>query len=110
MYVQMLNEICTWLYALDGIHYSHWLPSKHLSSYLNGTLKFNRHLRMAISSAKKRMLTSLQCLMISSVIQNNKVIKSEGGAINVLHNETALPKWMVVSTEISRTIEEFERA
>ncbi|GBM88638.1 hypothetical protein AVEN_223227-1 [Araneus ventricosus] len=38
--------------------------------------------------------------------QNNKLTKSDGGAIGILDDKNALQKWMVAIPEISRMITE----
>jgi hypothetical protein len=39
--------------------------------------------------------------------QNNKDVKTDGGAVGILDNESALMKWMIGGPEIARLVKDF---
>jgi len=41
--------------------------------------------------------------------QNNKTIKSDGGAVDILGSETALLKWTVACPEIAQMVQGFKQ-
>ena len=95
------------MFALDHTHYSRWLPvfledlkklDKNEAIYQNFLQGFfavsrsNRKFsRMGIDQAHK---------------QNNKIVKVDGGAIEILDDEAALLKWAVAGPIISKMIED----
>ncbi|XP_065670919.1 uncharacterized protein LOC136089121 [Hydra vulgaris] len=109
-YVRMLKQIAPWFFALDLTNYSRWLPV-----FIKTLEELPVRHPYVFEEFKKGHFTSRKTNADFSAMsddqlheQNNKLIKSDGGAINVLHNETALLKWMVAGPEISRMINEFE--
>jgi hypothetical protein len=41
--------------------------------------------------------------------QNNKDVKTDGGAVGILDNESSLMKWMIGGPEIARLVKDFNR-
>ena len=41
--------------------------------------------------------------------QNNKDVKTDGGAVGILDNESSLMKWMIGGLEITRLVKDFNR-
>ena len=42
--------------------------------------------------------------------QNNSIVKGDGGAVGLTQNPAALRRWMLAGPEITRLIQEFEKA
>jgi len=109
--VQMLQELCPWLFALELIHYSRWVPV--LIKTLEDLLM--RHPQV-YDKLRKGHFTSWKTNASFSAIsddhlheQNNKTITGAGGAVDILGSETALLKLMVAGPEIARMVHEFEQ-
>src|SRR6218665_1676936 len=110
LYVVTLKSICPWTFALDAVHYSRWLPvfvrdieelpQRHpgvYAEFIQGRFTSNRTTSPFSSMSDDQFHE-----------QNNKIIKSDGGAIGIFDNESALIKWMVAGPDIARIITEFE--
>jgi hypothetical protein len=41
--------------------------------------------------------------------QNNKDVKTDGGAVGIFDNESSLMKWMIGGPEIARILKDFNR-
>ncbi|ESO08278.1 hypothetical protein HELRODRAFT_184084 [Helobdella robusta] len=111
LFVQMLEELCPWLFALDLIHYSRWLPV-----FIKGLKELPVRHPQVYEAFQKGHFTSRKTNADFSAIsddqlheQNNKLIKGCSGAINNLHNNDALLKWMVAGPEISRMIHDYDQ-
>ena len=110
LFISCLSSICTWMFALDHVHYARWLPVfiNNLSflrdksnlvfdAFLNGFFTVRQSERpfsnMATDQAHE---------------QNNKLVKIDGGAVGILDNEAALLKWPVASPIISEILQDQE--
>jgi len=110
LFVQMLKEICPWFFALDLTHYSRWLPV-----FIRTLEELPVRHPQVYAAFESGHFTSRKTDAAFSAIsddhlheQNNKVIKGDGGAVDILGNKTALLKWMIAGPEISRMVREFE--
>src|SRR6218665_2691212 len=112
LHVVTLKSICPWTFALDAAHYSRWLPvfvrdleelpQRHpgvglYAEFIQGRFTSNRTTSPFSSISDDQFHE-----------QNNKMIKSDGRAIGIFDNESALIKWMVAGPDIARIITEFE--
>ena len=112
LHVVTLKSICPWTFALDAVHYSRWLPvfvrdleelpQRHpgvglYAEFIQGRFTSNRTTSPFSSISDDQFHE-----------QNNKMIKSDGRAIGIFDNESALIKWMVAGPDIARIITEFE--
>lgn len=110
LFIDTLKQICPWLFALDMIHYSRWLPvflkSLHElpvrhpevhSAFMNGHFTSKKTLRRFSAMSDDQLHE-----------QNNKVIKCDGGASAILDNDDALLKWMVSGPHITEMLSDFE--
>ena len=110
MFVQTLEEIVPWVFALDHTNYARWLPIfiqdlKMLSSRHPSIHKEFMEGNFTVRKTRKAFSTIAED---QAHEQNNKIIKIDGGAIGILDNETALLKWMVGGPEIARLVNEFK--
>ena len=103
---QCLEEIVIWMFSLDHFNYARWLPvficdlKKLVAEKGDLCEKFNKGC-FTVKKSKRRF----------SIIgfdhaheQNNKTVKTEGGAIGILDSPGALLKWAVAGPEISRIL------
>ena len=110
MFMDALQQICPWMFALDHVHYARWLPvfvkslkelkTRHPSVYkefMQG--KF-------VTQKSHRPFSSLSDDQVHE--QNNRNVKHDGGAVDILDNPSALMKWMISGPEIARMVTEFE--
>jgi len=110
LYVQMLKDVCPWFFALDQTHYSRWLPV-----FIKTLDELPVRHPQVYESFQKGHFTSRKTDASFSAIssdhlheQNNKLVKGNGGAVDVLANDTALLKWIVAGPEIVRIVRVFE--
>ena len=103
MFVNALDEIAPWMFALDHTNYSRWLPvfiqdmkmlkSKHThvcNQFQKGHFTFKRTNRPFSCMAEDQAHE-----------QNNKNVKTDEGAVVILDGESALMKWMIGGPEIA---------
>ena len=106
MYLDVLTQICPWMFALDHVHYSRWLPV-----FLK-TLKDLevRHPQVHKEFISGKFVTQKSNKPFSSLSddhvheQCNRNVKHDGGAVGLMNNPTALLKWMIAGPEISRMV------
>ena len=106
LYIACLERIVPFCFALDAVNYSRWLsvhirdmkslPSQTLGEFKQGnfTVTKSNHKFSSIAIDHAHEIT-------------NKVIKGNGGAIGMFQNRDMLTRWLVVTPELSRVIEEF---
>ena len=110
LYIESLVKITSWMFALDHIHYSRWLPihirdmvalsEKHpeiVAEFHAGKFVIHK------TSNKFSAMAIDQCHE-----QNNATVKESGGAIGLTTNPLALRRWMVAGPEVERIVVEFE--
>ena len=110
LYVESLTQIVHWMFALDHIHYSRWLPV-HIRDMMQLSKKHPAIL--AEFEAGKFTVHKTRNKFSAMAIdqcheQNNAIIKQSGGAIGLTTNPSALRRWMVAGPEVSRIVTEFE--
>ena len=112
LYIESLQKLITWSFALDKFNYARWLrvhifdlmtmETNHPEVYKNlkkGGFSFqkskNQFSRMALDQVHE---------------QNNRVIKSTGGATDLVNkcDDSALIRWETCGPDIARFITEFE--
>ena len=110
LYMQMLKDVCPWFFALDQTHYSRWLPV-----FIKTLEELPVRHPQVYESFQEGHFTSKKTDASFSAIsddhlheQNNKLVKGDGGAVDILANDTALLKWMVAGPEIARIVRDFE--
>jgi hypothetical protein len=110
LYVQILGQLVPWLFALNHTHYSRWLPV-HIRDMLTLEMKhpdvydkFNAGMFVVQKTEHVFSMIALD----QNHEQENKDIKSEGGAVGLTENPAALRRWMISGPEIAEAIKEFE--
>ena len=103
LFLRSLEDMLPWLKTLDHIHYVRWLPiflhdmknlpTQVLKQFLEGHFtikKTNRNFSaIGIDQAHE---------------QNNKIVKTDGGAIGILDDENALLEWAISGPYISEML------
>ena len=110
LYIETLDQLMPWFFALDHPHYSRWL-SVHLRDMKN--LK-KAHPEVAAQFASGKFVVKKTHRSFSRIAldhaqeQNISVVKGDGGAIGLTENSRHLMRWMVAGPEMARVIGEFE--
>ena len=111
LYVQILGKIVPWMFALDLVNYSRWLPI-HIRDLVN--LK-ERHPSVYAEFEQGKFVVQKSKHLLSKISldhnheQENEMIKGDGGAVGLTESPAALRRWMVAGPEIARAVREFER-
>eukprot|EP00794_Sanderia_malayensis_P013411 gene13411-14786_t len=96
MYVDALEQIIPWIFALDHVHYSRWLPV--FVQDLKDLPTRHKEVHQQFSKGKftiQKTNRKFSCISVDQAHeQNNKIIKDEGGAIGILERPMVLMKWM----------------
>ena len=107
LYIDSLEQLMPWFFALDHVHYSRWVPfhirdMKELAvrnpeihrAFLNGSFVVHKTSRkfsgIALDQAHEQL---------------NDLIKGDGGAVGLTENPSALLRWVIAGPEIARVIE-----
>ena len=112
MFVDALEQIIPWMFALDHVHYSRWLPV-FVQNLKELPLRHPEVHKQFLKGKFTVQKTNRKFSCISddqAHEQNNKVIKDDGGAIGILHSPKALMRWMVGGPEVARMISEYNES
>ena len=94
LYVAVLVPLTPWFFALDHTHYSRWVPI-HIRDMM--TLH-ERHPDIATQFAQRGFVVRQTKRPFSAIAinhaheQNNKVVKGDGGAVDLLQNPLRVPE------------------
>lgn len=114
-FITCLESIAHWMFALDHVHYSRWLPV-----FIEDMIKISRQQdniknQVIFESFSKGYFTVRKTKNPFSSIgidqaheQNNKIVKVDGGAIGLLENDAALLNWAISSPIISDMLSQSE--
>jgi len=106
LYVQVLEALAPWCFALDRTNYARWLPvhikdMKTLPPAIRDQFKKNWVFHKA-----KRPFSAMP--LDQTHKQNNEKVKGSGDAIGLTENPAALKRWMIAGPEQARILDEFE--
>jgi len=110
LYVETLQNLLPWFFALDQTHYARWLPV-HVRDMLH--LK-SLHPEIHDEFTAGHFTVSKTGRKFSSISidqaheQLNALIKGDGGAIGLTDNDSALTRWTTAGPEVVRILQEFE--
>ena len=106
LFLYCLKKILPWFFALDHIQYSRWMPvfvqdlltimpkhEKTMNSFLKGYF-----------TVKKTEKAFSNIGIDQAHEHNNKIVKTDGGAIGILDNQTSLIKWAVAGPIFSQIL------
>ena len=110
LFISCLSSICTWMFALDHVHYARWLPVfiNNLSFLRDkNNLVFDAFLNDFFTVLKsERPFSNIATEQTHE--QNSKLVKIDDSAVGILDNEAALLKWAVASPIISQNLQDQE--
>ena len=106
LYIESLELLAPWFFALDHINYSRWIPI-HIRDMksLPDSIKCDMKKYWVISKTHNKF-SSMPIDQVHE--QNNKIVKGSGGAIGLTDNPVAFRRWMVAGPEQARLLSEFE--
>lgn len=106
VYLQSLEALVPWFFALDRSNYARWIPIhiRDLKS-LPENIKEEFQKFWVIPKTQNKF-SSMPIDQAHE--QNNELVKGSGGAIGLTENPTAFKRWMVAGPEQARLIQEFE--
>ena len=106
LYIQALDKIAPWFFAMDHPNYARWLPV-HIRDM--STLQ-STHPEVALEFAKGHFVVKKTAHSFSRIPtdqaheQNNASVEGEGGAVGLTQNPAALRKWTVLGPEVARLL------
>ena len=112
MFVDALEQIIPWMFALDHVHYSRWLPF-FVQNLKELPIRHQEVHKQFLAGKFTVQKTNRKFSSISddqAHEQNNKIIKDDGGAIGILHSPKALMRWMVGGPEVARMISQYNES
>ena len=112
LYINTLNQLVPWCFALDHVHYARWLPvhikdmvalkTMHPSVY---------HEFQKGNFVVQRSTRGFSCMALDqSHEQSNKCIKGDGGVVGLTEDHSARRRWMLAGPEITGVVAEFEES
>ena len=110
LYISVLDKLMAWVFALDHVHYSRWLPV-HIRDMV---LLKHTHPEVFEEFMKGHFVVQRSSHRFSSMAldqsheQTNKEVKGDGGAVGLTENPAALHKWILVGPEMARLVTEME--
>lgn len=110
LYIQIVGKLVPWMFALDLVNYSRWLPI-HIRDLVN--LK-ERHPSVYVEFEQGKFVVQKSQHLFSKISmdqnheQENEMIKGDGGAVGLTESPAALRRWMISGPEIARGVKEFE--
>ena len=111
LYIESLKKLAPWMFALDHINYTRWLPI-HLRDM---SLLKHKYPEMCAAFQDGGFVIQLSNTPFSAISMdevhemNNKVIKGDGGIIGLAENKSALERWLVCAPEINLHLLQFEK-
>lgn len=112
LYVETLNKLTPWFFALDQTNYARWLPV-HIRD-LNTLSQVHPDLHTEFQNGNfvihKTARVSSGMAIDQGHEQNNAMVKGSGGAVGLTENPSAFRRWMVAGPELARITIDFETA
>lgn len=106
LFVETLEALVPWFFALDHVNYARWLPVfiRDMKSLPEGVYaNFQKHWVISKTDTKFSSIPIDQAHE-----QNNAIVKGSGGAVGLTENPVAFRRWMVAGPEMARLLKEFE--
>ena len=106
IYIETLENLTGFFFALDHYNYARWLPI-HIRDMksLPATFFTDFKQHWVVSKTKNRF-SSMP--LDQSHEQENAKVKGKGGVIGLTENPTALEQWLICGPEIAKCLSEFE--
>ena len=110
LYVQSLNKLAPWMFALNQYNYAHWLPVHIRDMELlkeRDPAIYEEFLSGKFVVHKTSHAFSMIALDHNHEQENAK-IKGEGEVVGLTEDQAALRCWLIAGPEIARVVNEFE--
>ncbi len=110
IYHDTLEQLVSWMFALDHVNYARWLPI-HLQTLRELEVRHPQiyHQFKSGNFVVQKTHRKFSCIGVDHAHeQNNKIIKGDGGVTGILDKPDALLKWMVAGPEIAFIVQEYE--
>ncbi|KAK3716735.1 hypothetical protein QZH41_006309 [Actinostola sp. cb2023] len=108
LYVEVLQALAPWFFALDHINYSRWLPL-HIRDMENLPDSIQEKFKECwVIHKTSNKFSSIPIDQAHE--QNNAILKGSGGIIGLTENPVAFRRWLVAGPEVARCLEQFEDA
>ena len=105
LFVRCLEELLPWVFALDHTNYARWLPV-----FIEDLKRLPLQKELFIEFCKGHFCINKTGRLFSAIgedhahEQNNKIIKTDGGAIGILDNKDALLEWATCGPQIAQML------
>ena len=110
LYLAAISTLAPWFFALNHTHYARCLPIhiRDMATLKKRCPEVARQFHQGgfIVHKTKRPFSALA--IDHAHEQNNKIVKGDGGAVNLMEHQRALLRWMVAGPEIARAVDDFE--
>ena len=106
LFVEALEALVPWFFALDHTHYVRWIPVhiRDMKSLLDSIREQFRSCWVVQKTQHKFSYMPID----QAHEQNNQLVKCSGGAVGLTENPSAFRRWMIAGPEQARLLAEFE--
>ena len=106
LYIEALEGLTPWFFALDHINYARWLPIhiRDMRSISDSILEDFQ--RCWVLQKTQNIFSSMP--LDQAHEQSNELLKGAGGVIGMTENPATLRRWIVAGPEQARLLKEFE--
>lgn len=110
LYINALQALAPWFFALDHTHYSRWVPVhiRDMATLHERLPEVAKEFDQGSFVVHKSTRPFSAIAIDHAHEQNNVLVKGDGGAIGLMQNPRALLRWMVAGPEIAMAIRSFE--
>jgi len=106
LYVEVLEALVPWCFALDRTNYSRWLPVHIKDMKTRPPVIRDQFQKNWVILKAKRPFSAMP--LDQAHEQNNEKVKGSGGAVGMTENPAALKRWMIAGPEQARIVDELE--
>ena len=106
LYVEALEALVPWFFALDHINYARWMPVhiRDLKS-LPDSIKEQFQIFWVVQKTSNKF----SYIPIDQAHeQNNRLVKGTGGVVGLTENPSVFKRWMIAGPQQARLLTEFE--